>query len=100
MACQKECIQGRNDIIVKVNLPSPIPTSCIIPTLSEYFLACHPYILLYFQCFFKSCEYMYKNVHFETTTHNLVDFPRPSCCPVFNHLQCEIVSRSRESLVH
>ena len=27
MACQKACKQGRDDIIVKVNLQSPIPTS-------------------------------------------------------------------------
>ena len=27
MACQKVCKQGRDDIIVKVNLQSPIPTS-------------------------------------------------------------------------
>ena len=27
MARQKVCKQGRNDIIVKVNLQSPIPTS-------------------------------------------------------------------------
>ena len=27
MACQKVCKQGRGDIIVKVNLQSPIPTS-------------------------------------------------------------------------
>ena len=26
MACQKVCKQGRDDIIVKVNLQSPIPT--------------------------------------------------------------------------
>ena len=65
--------QGRDDIIVKVNLQSPIPISFyitvanlyendarmrlflihyyIIPTLFAYFLACqwHPYILLHFQ---------------------------------------------------
>ena len=29
MACQKVCKQGRDDIIVKVNLQSPIPTSFI-----------------------------------------------------------------------
>ena len=27
MACQKVCEQDRDDIIVKVNLQSPIPTS-------------------------------------------------------------------------
>ena len=33
MACQKVCKQGRDDIIVKVNLQSPIPTSfCIAVT--------------------------------------------------------------------
>ena len=30
MACQKVCKQGRDDIIVKVNLQSPIPTSFYI----------------------------------------------------------------------
>ena len=30
MACQKVCKQGRNDIIVKVNLQSPIPASFYI----------------------------------------------------------------------
>ena len=30
MACQKGCKQGRDDIIVKVNLQSPIPTSFYI----------------------------------------------------------------------
>ena len=30
MACQKACKQGRDDIIVKVNLQSPIPTSFYI----------------------------------------------------------------------
>ena len=30
MACQKICKQGRDDIIVKVNLQSPIPTSFYI----------------------------------------------------------------------
>ena len=29
-ACQKVCKQGRDDIIVKVNLQSPIPTSFYI----------------------------------------------------------------------
>ena len=71
MACQKVCEQGRDDIRVKVNLRSPIPTSftlqlqtsvkrCrdealyiylhsyIIPTLFAYFLAFHPYISLHF----------------------------------------------------
>ena len=41
MACQKVCKQGRDDIIVKVNLQSPIPTSF--------------YITFYFLMFFKSC---------------------------------------------
>ena len=30
MACQKACKQGRDDIIVRVNLQSPIPTSFYI----------------------------------------------------------------------
>ena len=30
MACQKVCKQGRDDIIVKVNLQSPFPTSFYI----------------------------------------------------------------------
>ena len=30
MACQKVCKQGRDDVIVKVNLQSPIPTSFYI----------------------------------------------------------------------
>ena len=30
MACQKVCKQGRDDIIVKVNLKSPIPISFYI----------------------------------------------------------------------
>ena len=30
MSCQKVCKQGRDDIIVKVNLQSPIPTSFYI----------------------------------------------------------------------
>ena len=82
MACQKVCKQGRDDMIVKENLQSPIPTSfyitvelmlkrCrdeafvnlpslyhIIPTLFAYFLACHPYILLHFKCFL-SLVYMH-----------------------------------------
>ena len=74
MACQKVCKQGKDDIIVKVNLQSPIPTSFTLQlqtnvktmqvmmrlckfaftiisslyTLFAYFLACHPYILLHF----------------------------------------------------
>ena len=32
MACQKVCKQGRDDIIVKVNLQSPIPTSLQLQT--------------------------------------------------------------------
>ena len=72
MECQKVCKQGRDDIIVKVSLQSPIPTSfyitvsnlcendigmklCkltftiyIIPILFAYFLAFHPYIFLHF----------------------------------------------------
>ena len=35
MACQKVCKQGRDDIIVKVNLQSPIPTSFYIAVLSK-----------------------------------------------------------------
>ena len=30
MACQKACKQGKDDILVKVNLQSPIPTSFYI----------------------------------------------------------------------
>ena len=34
-ACQKVCKQGRDDIIVKVNLRSPIPTSFYITVECE-----------------------------------------------------------------
>ena len=34
MACQKVCKQGRDDIIVKVNFQSPIPTSFYITVAS------------------------------------------------------------------
>ena len=35
MACQKVCKQGRDDIIVKVNLQSPIPTSFYIAVTNQ-----------------------------------------------------------------
>ena len=35
MACQKVCKQGRDDIIVKVNLESPIPTSFYIAVTNQ-----------------------------------------------------------------
>ena len=35
MACQKVCKQGRDDVIVKVNLQSSIPTSFYI-TVANY----------------------------------------------------------------
>ena len=36
MACQKVCKQGRDDIIVKVNLQSPIPTSFYIAVTNQF----------------------------------------------------------------
>ena len=85
MACQKVCKQDRDDIIVKVNLQSPIPTSfyitvanwcendagmrlyiLILPSLLYHpYPVCilfgmpslHPFTFL---MFFKSC--IYKNV--------------------------------------
>ena len=36
MACQKVCKQGRNDIIVKLNLQSPIPASFYIQTVANW----------------------------------------------------------------
>ena len=47
MASQKVCKQGRDDIIVKVNVQSLIPTSFTLLTsvkMIAYFLECHPYI--------------------------------------------------------
>ena len=41
MECQKVCKQGRNDIIVKVSLQSPIPTSFYITVANLY----HPYLV-------------------------------------------------------
>ena len=35
MACQKVCKQGRDDIIAKVNLQSPIPTSFYIAVTNQ-----------------------------------------------------------------
>ena len=35
MACQKVCKQGRDDIIVKVNLQCPIPTSFYITVTNK-----------------------------------------------------------------
>ena len=35
MACQKVCKQGRDDVIVKVNLQSPIPTSFYIAVTNQ-----------------------------------------------------------------
>ena len=54
MACQKVCKQGRDDIIVKVNLQSPIPTSFYITVCCILFgmPSLHPFTFL---MFFQSC---------------------------------------------
>ena len=67
MACQKVCKQGRDDIIVKVNLQSPIPTSfyitvcCILfgmPSLHPFtFLMFFSVLFLYF--FYVNLSYSY-----------------------------------------
>ena len=98
MARQKVCKQGRDDIIVKVNLLSPIPLhyNCkvvwkrcgwgfvnlpyyyIIPTFLYTFW--HPYIflLLHFKCFFKSCFDMVNHLDTVETRHMLT----PNTCRV------------------
>ena len=54
MACQKVCKQGRDNIIVKVNLQSPIPTSFYITVYCILFgmLSLHRFTFL---MFFQSC---------------------------------------------
>ena len=70
MACQKVCKQGRDDIIVKVNLQSPIPTSFYVTVANKLY---HPYLVCIlfgmpslhpftFLMFFKSCRTSDENV--------------------------------------
>ena len=57
MACQKVCKQGRDDVIMKVNLQSPIPTSFYIAVTNQcqngaslIFMRC---VVLEIQLFFR-----------------------------------------------
>ena len=60
MACQKVCKQGRDDIIVKVNLQSPIPASFYVKRCRDRaFCVFNVFLSLVFVLFDVNLNYSY-----------------------------------------